>query len=114
MLNIIERSKIQGIELKRYMFSPAFYIHFKNNKGQLVTRIVVMKSNNRQDIQTAIGMLTQHGLLKKSNVKIELNSNTTKTQTQQKTAEVNIPDENNKTQPQETFKRNSDGYLKDY
>lgn len=115
MTNIIARNTIQGVELKKHLFNPAFFIHFKNNKGKLVTRIIVMKSNNQEDIRTAKTLLIQHNLIKNSNTKQESKNTPQETlQTQKKSVEKNNQDEYKKTQPQETYKRNSDGYLKDY
>lgn len=115
---VLERSGIRNIQLKKIMFTPTFVVLFKNKKGKFRERLIVMKSNESQHLSEALNILRTERLMSDKSINTSLNTESAKkVQSTQEPKTKTTPE--NKSKPEEkvpstTFKRNSDGYMKDY
>jgi len=123
-VRVIERSQIRNIQLKKAMFNPAFIIFFMDKKKKLKQRMLVMKSNNPDEITRAVKIFMDEKLmrtelqkdfdkvisevgLKESKQHYDVNKNSSANQ---------YSGTHNKSENSiaKSTKRDSDGYVKNY
>lgn len=63
-VRVIERSQIRNIRLKKVMFNYTFIVLFVNRKKKLKERMLVMKSNNPEEIARAVKIFTDEKLMR--------------------------------------------------
>lgn len=119
---IIERSQIKGIELKKVMFNPTFLVHFKNEKGYMKERMLMMKANDVRNIDIAIKILRKEKLMSRQSVNMQEIVSTKDLAGSEKQSlkkimqSKSIPEFEPETtkKPDKTYRRDTDGYMKDY
>ncbi|MBK7129997.1 MAG: hypothetical protein IPM74_17640 [Crocinitomicaceae bacterium] len=63
--NVIEREKVLAINMKKVMLNPAFVITFKDKKGKIKERVLMMEAKGFDQITNALQIFKQEKLFDK-------------------------------------------------
>ncbi|MBL7897801.1 MAG: hypothetical protein JNJ99_04640 [Crocinitomicaceae bacterium] len=115
-VNVIDRSRIMNIRLGKIMLNPAFIILFKDSKGKLKERILVMRSNDSDKILKAMHLLSSEKLMLADSQQFKVSAkNLIKETNEIIKTETSVQQQPNQQTTKETnYKRTKEGYLKDY
>ena len=98
------------------MLNPAFIILFKDSKGKLKERILVMRSNDSDKILKAMHLLSSEKLMLADSQQFKVSAkNLIKETNEIIKTETSVQQQPNQQTTKETnYKRTKEGYLKDY
>jgi len=116
---IIERKKIRNIQLKRIHSNPTFVVLFQDPQGKFKKRYLVMKAEDTQQMDHALRLLRSQNLLSGQSINQQSSyqpdfEKESKQIAQAHDRAYSTPKKEEKTNAKINYKRNKDGYLKDY
>lgn len=129
--NVIEREKVLAINMKKVMLNPAFVITFKDKKGRIKERVLMMDSKKFDQITNALQIFKQEKLFDKIQTiykPVAEESKNTISESKAKAEQIPASKETQKTKPEnikkedpymnkpatKSPKRDANGYMKEY